>query len=73
MNVNNDITGQKFNKLTAIKRVGSDKNRRALWLCKCDCGNEFIAAAIERVANIIKPYIPGAVAPGIVMTKTFRC
>lgn len=34
-----DITGQKFNKLTVIKRVGTDKNRRALWLCKCDCGN----------------------------------
>lgn len=35
----NDIIGQKFNKLTAIKRVGTDENGRALWLCKCDCGN----------------------------------
>ena len=35
----NDITGQKFNKLTAIKRAGKDKTGRALWLCKCDCGN----------------------------------
>ena len=36
---NNDITGQKLNKLTAIKRAGKDKTGRALWLCKCDCGN----------------------------------
>ena len=35
----NDITGQKFNKFTAIKRAGKDKTGRALWLCKCDCGN----------------------------------
>lgn len=34
-----DISGQKFNKLTAIKRAGTDKTGRALWLCKCDCGN----------------------------------
>ena len=52
--MNNDITGQKFNKLTAIKRVGSDKNRRALWLCKCDCGKEFIAAAIDLRAGRVK-------------------
>jgi len=37
-----DITGQKFGKLTVIERFGS-KNRRATWLCKCDCGNEFVA------------------------------
>lgn len=35
----NDITGQKFNKFTAIKRAGKDKTGRALWLCQCDCGN----------------------------------
>lgn len=35
----NDITRRKFNKLTAISRAGTDKNGRALWLCKCDCGN----------------------------------
>lgn len=49
-----DITGQKFNKLTVIKRVGTDKNRRALWLCKCDCGNDFIAAAIDLRAGRVK-------------------
>lgn len=37
-----DLTGQKFNRLTAIKIVGQSKNRINLWLCKCDCGNEHI-------------------------------
>lgn len=38
-----DITGEKFQRLTAIKYVGKDKNGKSLWLCLCDCGNEVIA------------------------------
>lgn len=34
-----DITGQRFGKLVAIKRVPS-RNYHTYWLCKCDCGNE---------------------------------
>lgn len=42
-----DLTGQKFGRLTAIKRVEdyiepSSGRHRARWLCKCDCGNETI-------------------------------
>jgi len=37
-----DITGQKFGRLTAIKREGSNSDGKALWLCKCDCGNKVI-------------------------------
>lgn len=37
-----DITGLKFGRLTVIKRCGSNKYGRALWLCKCECGNEVI-------------------------------
>lgn len=33
-----DITGKKFGRLTAIKRVGT-KSGSPLWLCGCDCGN----------------------------------
>lgn len=33
-----DISGQKFGRWTAIKRVGT-KAGGALWLCKCECGN----------------------------------
>lgn len=34
-----DLIGQKFGKLTVIKREGSDKFYSALWLCQCECGN----------------------------------
>lgn len=37
-----DLTGKKFGKLTVIKRVGSDKYKNAVWLCRCDCGKESI-------------------------------
>lgn len=33
-----DITGIKFGKLTAIKRVGRDRNYRSIWYFSCDCG-----------------------------------
>ena len=49
-----DITGKKFNKLTAIKRVGTDKTGHALWLCKCDCGNDFVATATDLRAGRVK-------------------
>lgn len=35
-----DLTGQRFGKLTALKNVGVDKHGNAIWLCRCDCGNE---------------------------------
>lgn len=40
-----DITGQKFSRLTAVKQVGRDKGRQALWEFKCDCGNTCITRA----------------------------
>lgn len=38
-----DLTGQKFGKLKVIRRNGMNERRKALWLCKCDCGNEITA------------------------------
>jgi len=35
----NDLTGQKFGRLTVIKDVGRNKSHKVLWLCKCECGN----------------------------------
>jgi hypothetical protein len=37
-----DLTGQIFERLTVIKRHGKDGRGEALWLCKCECGNETI-------------------------------
>lgn len=37
----NDLTGQKFNKLTVLYRVyPNTKSGNARWHCICDCGNE---------------------------------
>lgn len=41
-----DLTGQRFGRLTVIKRVDNSiqpsGQQKAQWLCKCDCGNEHI-------------------------------
>jgi len=34
-----NLTGEKFNRLTVIEEYGRDKNKKVVWLCKCDCGN----------------------------------
>jgi hypothetical protein len=35
-----DFMGQKFERLTVLKFAGLNKDHKALWLCKCECGNE---------------------------------
>ena len=39
-----DLTGKVFGRLTVLRRDterhGSDKKRRAFWICRCECGNE---------------------------------
>ena len=35
-----DLTGMKFGRLTVIERRGQNKLRHAVWLCRCECGNE---------------------------------
>ena len=37
-----DLTGRRYGRLTVIERRGSDKHGNALWLCKCECGNEVV-------------------------------
>lgn len=34
-----DMTGQRFGRLLVVGRCGS-RRRRAVWYCRCDCGNE---------------------------------
>lgn len=38
-----DLTGMVFGRLTVIERTQSSKDGKAMWLCKCSCGNEYIA------------------------------
>ena len=38
--------GMKFGNLTVIKEEGRDKNGNVIWLCKCDCGNDFYTTSV---------------------------
>lgn len=40
-----DLMGQRFGKLVVIEYAGTDKWHKALWRCKCDCGNEVVVAS----------------------------
>lgn len=41
-----DLTGKKFGKLTAIKRVENKKGSHLTrWLCRCDCGKEKVVSS----------------------------
>ena len=33
-----DLTGRRFGKLVVLEYVGTNKNRRSIWKCQCDCG-----------------------------------
>ena len=37
-----DLTGQKFGKLTVIKRAENNNRGQTQWLCQCECGNKKI-------------------------------
>jgi hypothetical protein len=39
-----DHTGNRYGKMVAIKLIGYS-GRRAIWLCRCDCGNEKLVSA----------------------------
>lgn len=45
-----DLTGQRFGKLTVIKRAENlrkpNGNIVTCWLCKCDCGNEKVIQGV---------------------------
>lgn len=49
-----DLTGQRFGRLTVIKRDGTNKNGSATWLCKCDCGTEKVVCGRELVKGDTK-------------------
>jgi len=45
-----DITGIKFNRLTAIKKIGKEGSNN-VWLFKCDCGNEVSLKRVHVTKN----------------------
>ena len=49
-----DETGNRYNRLTVIKRQGNDVQGRAAWLCKCDCGNETVVSGGNLRTGMVK-------------------
>lgn len=39
-----DLIEQRFVRLLVIKQHGKNKDKRILWLCRCDCGNQTIVS-----------------------------
>ena len=35
-----NMVGKRFGRLTVLYRLQNDKHGNAIWMCKCDCGNE---------------------------------
>ena len=48
----NDLTNQKFGKLTALYPCDYKKSSSILWHCKCDCGNECDAESYNLRAGL---------------------
>lgn len=42
-----DLTGQKFCRLTVLKRSENQNGSAVRWLCRCECGTETIATTNE--------------------------
>lgn len=42
-----DLKGQRFGMLTVVKRVGTTKDRKAIWQCKCDCGKSTTVRSVD--------------------------
>jgi hypothetical protein len=49
-----DITGQKFGRLTVIRREPNDKWENTRWLCKCSCGKSKIILVTSLTSGATK-------------------
>jgi len=49
-----DLTGQTFNRLTAVSKHGKTPGGDVVWRCRCSCGNETIGPASKIKAGTIK-------------------
>lgn len=48
-----DITGERFERLTAIRRVGMNGGK-SVWVCQCDCGNKVMVRLSDLMGGKIK-------------------
>ena len=50
----NDFIGKKFGRLTVVEYVGKDKNKKSMFLCKCDCGKSKVVNRNNLVTGTTK-------------------
>jgi len=49
-----DLTEQRFGRLVVLGEAGRDSNKRVVWKCRCDCGNEIIVKSANLKFNRTK-------------------
>lgn len=49
-----DLTGQRFGRLRVIEQTAERKNRRVVWKCVCDCGNECYIVSRSLISGATK-------------------
>jgi site-specific DNA-methyltransferase (adenine-specific) len=49
-----DLTGQKFTRLTVLRRGENNKQGQARWLCQCECGKETLVKTTELIHEKVK-------------------
>lgn len=42
-----DLTGQRFGRLTVVRRAENTKRGQAAWLCRCECGGECVVPSVN--------------------------
>jgi hypothetical protein len=42
-----EMVGERFGRLTVVRRSGTDTGGGATWLCRCDCGNRTIVRSAD--------------------------
>ncbi|PFP30237.1 AP2 domain-containing protein [Bacillus sp. AFS073361] len=50
----NDLTDKKFGRLSVLSRAGTNKSKKPIWECLCDCGNVTIVVGAELVKGTTK-------------------
>lgn len=48
------LIGQRFGRAVVLECAGKDKRRNVLWLCKCDCGKEFVTRGSSLLSGTTK-------------------
>lgn len=44
-----DLTGKKLGRITVLNRLGTNKNKKPTWNCRCECGNLVVKERLKYV------------------------